>query len=397
LESPLQEEEVLTESISNKPVGVLTESTPATCDLAAACELTGSPPLHARSTVLPEVGLTGSPPSSPVKLIQTVDGPGELTASPPSISPSMPPLVDDAMDIGVPDFDVQSSLSQSGGSGYQFHHVYAAEEVSIPAHSCARVPCAQLSTEESGNSFLVELAQGGLTIFPILVPGGEDFAVCVFNETDHTVIVSACQILARSKLVDPLALADLSHPGLQSVSADSAVLPGHLVSLFDQSAKSLDDVQASALCEFLIEFQDVFSRDVTDLGLLKAAQHRIDTAGACPIKQPMSCTPLGFEGEEEQQYLHQMLRNGIICRSHSSWALPPVLVRKKDGSAFLVCTDHGSLIWLFRFKTARWIEELSQFDMTVLHSSPLSTALLHTSGTHDCCAVEGAHWEHFSA
>jgi hypothetical protein len=42
------------------------------------------------------------------------------------------------------------------------------------------------------------------------------------------------------------------------------------------------------------------------------------------------------------------------------------------GRNFLVRTDHSSLTWLTRFRhlggqLARWLEELSQFDMTVLH------------------------------
>lgn len=42
------------------------------------------------------------------------------------------------------------------------------------------------------------------------------------------------------------------------------------------------------------------------------------------------------------------------------------------GKQFLVRTDHGSLVWLLRFKhiegqLARWIEELSQYDMKVVH------------------------------
>ena len=42
------------------------------------------------------------------------------------------------------------------------------------------------------------------------------------------------------------------------------------------------------------------------------------------------------------------------------------------GRQFLIRTDHSSLAWLMRFKNingqlARWLEELSQFDMKVLH------------------------------
>jgi hypothetical protein len=42
------------------------------------------------------------------------------------------------------------------------------------------------------------------------------------------------------------------------------------------------------------------------------------------------------------------------------------------GRPFVVRTDHGSLMWLLRFKQingqlARWIEELSQYDMSIVH------------------------------
>ena len=42
------------------------------------------------------------------------------------------------------------------------------------------------------------------------------------------------------------------------------------------------------------------------------------------------------------------------------------------GRKFMIRTDHNSLAWLMRFRgiqgqLARWIEELSQFDMQILH------------------------------
>ena len=42
------------------------------------------------------------------------------------------------------------------------------------------------------------------------------------------------------------------------------------------------------------------------------------------------------------------------------------------GKAFVVRTDRSSLTWLLNFKNpqgqiARWLEELSQYDMTVIH------------------------------
>jgi hypothetical protein len=122
---------------------------------------------------------------------------------------------------------------------------------------------------------------------------------------------------------------------------DSSDVPAHLQELYKRSIESLDEEQALVLKQLLREYADVFAKDDQDLGLLSGVKHRIDTKDAKPIKQPMRRTPLGFEGEEER-HLTSMLRNNIIRPSFSSWASPPVLVRKKDGSVRW-CIDYRRL------------------------------------------------------
>jgi hypothetical protein len=78
-----------------------------------------------------------------------------------------------------------------------------------------------------------------------------------------------------------------------------------------------------------------------DLGCFSAVQHEIDTRDSPPIKQRMRRTPLGFE-QEEEKHLRAMLDHGIVRPSQSSWASPPVLVRKKDGSVRW-CVDFRKL------------------------------------------------------
>ena len=77
-----------------------------------------------------------------------------------------------------------------------------------------------------------------------------------------------------------------------------------------------------------MEFQDVFSKGSYDLRCFTEIKHTIDTGDSKPVK--LCRTPLGFEGEEEEN-LKMMLDVGIIQESCSDWASAPVLVRKKDG------------------------------------------------------------------
>lgn len=64
-----------------------------------------------------------------------------------------------------------------------------------------------------------------------------------------------------------------------------------------------------------------------DLGSCSVLRHKVNTAGAKPIRQPLRRTPLGFESEEK--YLRDQIDNGVVQPSKSSWASPVCLVRKK--------------------------------------------------------------------
>uniref|UniRef100_A0A5S6Q9H7 RNA-directed DNA polymerase n=1 Tax=Trichuris muris TaxID=70415 RepID=A0A5S6Q9H7_TRIMR len=72
-----------------------------------------------------------------------------------------------------------------------------------------------------------------------------------------------------------------------------------------------------------------------------ATKHRIPTGDANPIQcRPYRVSPL--EREAIRQQVEEMLRDGIIEQSHSPWAFPVVMVRKKDG-AWRFCVDYRKL------------------------------------------------------
>ncbi|GFX51321.1 retrovirus-related Pol polyprotein from transposon 412 [Trichonephila clavipes] len=99
--------------------------------------------------------------------------------------------------------------------------------------------------------------------------------------------------------------------------------------------------QKSSAERLFQEFEDVFSRNSSDIGHTTVTQHRIDTADHPPIKQHPGRLPFAKQ-EEVGTLLREMQENDIIEPSSSPWASPIVLVRKKDGSTRF-CVDYRKL------------------------------------------------------
>ncbi|GFX63768.1 retrovirus-related Pol polyprotein from transposon 17.6 [Trichonephila clavipes] len=103
----------------------------------------------------------------------------------------------------------------------------------------------------------------------------------------------------------------------------------------------LSPEQKSSAERLFQEFEDVFSRNSSDIGHTTVTQHRIDTADHLPIKQHPRRLPFAKQ-EEVGTLLREMQENDIIEPSSSPWASPIVLVRKKDGSTRF-CVDYRKL------------------------------------------------------
>ncbi|GFX24071.1 hypothetical protein TNCV_2435641 [Trichonephila clavipes] len=103
----------------------------------------------------------------------------------------------------------------------------------------------------------------------------------------------------------------------------------------------LSPEQKSSAERLFQEFEDVFSRNSSDIGHITVTQHRIDTADHPPIKQHPRRLPFAKQ-EEVGTLLREMQENDIIEPSSSPWASPIVLVRKKDGSTRF-CVDYRKL------------------------------------------------------
>ncbi|GFW21777.1 retrovirus-related Pol polyprotein from transposon 412 [Trichonephila clavipes] len=86
--------------------------------------------------------------------------------------------------------------------------------------------------------------------------------------------------------------------------------------LVDLSRKTIPKSSAERLFQ---EFEDVFSRNSSDIGHTTVTQHRIDTADHPPIKQYPRRLPFAKQ-EEVGTLLREMQENDIIEPSSSPWA-----------------------------------------------------------------------------
>jgi hypothetical protein len=168
--------------------------------------------------------------------------------------------------------------------------------------------------------------------------------------------------------------------GKQTNKADIQKLPDLLQDLYDRSSKNLTSKEhKKKLKELLNTNKDAFASSKSDLGSCSVVKHRIDTAGAAPIRQPLRRTPLGFE-QEEEKYLREMIDTGVIKPSSSAWASNVVLVRKRDQTVRW-CLDYRSLNDL----TLKDAYPIPRIDMCI--------DCLATASIFSCLDLQSGYWQ----
>ena len=149
--------------------------------------------------------------------------------------------------------------------------------------------------------------------------------------------------------------------------------------------EGLSPEQTSKLHKMLVGYADVISQNDGDLGKTNLVKHRIDTQRANPIRQPVRRLPMQ-QKKEVQGMLHDMLHKGVIENSHSPWASPIVLVKKRDGShRFCIDFRHVNAV------TKKDAQPLPRIDDTldVLAGSSWFTTLDLASGYWQVGVEEG--------
>ena len=109
----------------------------------------------------------------------------------------------------------------------------------------------------------------------------------------------------------------------------------------DVDLSHLDEEQKRAVMAVLMEERDVFSRNDSDIGDIKDFTMKIDLEDDIPVREAYRRIPRNLYSEV-QDYINDLLTNGWIRESNSSYCSPIVCVRKKDGG-LRMCVDYRKL------------------------------------------------------
>ncbi|GFU61120.1 retrovirus-related Pol polyprotein from transposon 17.6 [Trichonephila clavipes] len=211
--------------------------------------------------------------------------------------------------------------------------VTANENITIPPRTEIIVP-GYIGNDVSFNSGLIGSAENkanGLLIASTLVDlSRKTIPVRICNVTEKSRVFQKGEVLATCSPVTCLQKFELA------LSNSPQQLTPDLLENAELSPRT--EKPAERLFQ---EFEDVFSRNSSDIGHTTVTQHRIDTADHPPNKQHPRRLPFAKQ-EEVGTLLREMQENDIIEPSSSPWASPIVLVRKKDGSTRF-CVDYRKL------------------------------------------------------
>ncbi|CAB3982687.1 Retrovirus-related Pol poly from transposon [Paramuricea clavata] len=103
----------------------------------------------------------------------------------------------------------------------------------------------------------------------------------------------------------------------------------------------LSPEQQEKLDALLNKHASVFSKSDDDIGYTETVKHKIRTEDDIPITQPCRRIPPN-QYQEVKEHIQKLLDSSVIRESHSPYASPIVLVRKKNGSLRL-CVDYRKL------------------------------------------------------
>ena len=229
--------------------------------------------------------------------------------------------------------------------------IVVAENTTIPAKSRTILPSKATRPLADGQWMVESLNklpgnQPILTARTIVQTCGRDVPIEVLNPSDEDIILyKYTNIGLVSRVLEPEVLCAIDCE--QSKSADgktngdipmavdekseNGTLPVELQKLVEGFQVPLTTEEKFRIEELLLQNKAVFALSGQPLGHTDLVQHEIVTSTERPIKQAVRRPPFHLRDEADKA-VDKMLQDGVIEPSHSPWASPVVLVRKKDGT-----------------------------------------------------------------
>ena len=213
------------------------------------------------------------------------------------------------------------------------------EETEVICSPPKGVPrCTAIAEPLKANQLDTRLAVGRTLVD---VTPGEEVPVRVLNVSDRPVTLEKNVPVAQLSLVfaaEDVSQGHNSYSARQSTikASESANIPE-----LDLTSTPIAPEEKSQLEKLLAEYSDVFSQHDFDYGCANDIEHDIPLVDDEPFRLPYRRIPPA-QFQEVRRHIQEMEQAGVIRKSHSPYASPIVVVRKKDDSIRL-CIDYRNL------------------------------------------------------
>ena len=175
-----------------------------------------------------------------------------------------------------------------------------------------------------------------------LHPGRKNFEITVKNSSDTDVILKKGTVIGTLNSPSAVIPLEIESPKINKISATP---PNDTVTsddwLPDVDLSHLSTDQREKAENMLRSVNGVFGRNEFDIGEIKDFTMEIKLRDDLPIAKPYRAIPRPIY-QEVKDYIDNLLLNGWIEKSYSSYSSPIVCARKKDGSLRL-CVDYRDL------------------------------------------------------
>ena len=180
-----------------------------------------------------------------------------------------------------------------------------------------------------GGPWLIEgIQQKCLVARSVVIPANNTIPVRIANTSTLPVTLHQGMKVATAELVDETHIngvveTDSEHQ--QSTNNEEGMI------LNVPLSAELTETQREKFFALLSHYENVLAKCPEDLGPTSILSHHIETGDVQPIRQQARRVPLPHR-RTVQDLLKGMLEKRVISPSKSPWALPIVLVKKKDGT-----------------------------------------------------------------